>query len=313
MQKVAAESGSRSLSRRSGLTMIELLAVVVIMVLLISMLLPAVQQVRESARRNQCKSNLMQIGVALNNYMMTHRVLPSGSVNNSGPIKSVADGGYHMGWLVQILPFMEQQNTFRRFDFTKSVYDKANSDASGHMFPTLICPANLATLAGSSYRGVHHDFEAPIDMNQNGVLFLNSSIDEDQISDGFSHTAYVMETVGRWGGLLSWASGTRASLGNAVIRKLENTGVAGADEANVRYELHPGTVQVNDVSTLRNELANLEGQHELVGGPSSQHADVFNVVMGDGVARSVSKSIDAKVLRNMAHRADGELPSDRNE
>lgn len=289
--------------------MVELLAIVVIVVTLISLLLPAVQMARESARRNQCRNNLMQIGLALNNYMATHRVLPPGSVDTAGPIKSVADGGYHMGWLVQILPFMEQQNAYNRFDFTKSVYDKANRDGASHMFSTLTCPSNGSnSVAATAYRGVHHDFEAPIDLNQNGVLFLNSSINEDQISDGFSHTAYAMETLGRWTGLLSWATGTRASLGNAVVRVSSIANSPDVNVASVRYELHPGTTQVNDVGTLRNEFANLEGGEELVGGPSSSHVDVFNVVMGDGVARSISKSIDAKVLRNMAHRADGELP-----
>ena len=299
--------------RRAGFTFVELLVVTGMILVLISLLLPAVQQAREGARRAQCKNNLMQLGLALNNYMMAHRVLPPGSQNATGPIKSNPDeGGYHMGWLSQILPFLEQKNAYRQIDFTKSVYDRANVKATAHMFSALQCPSG-GGIAIPSYRGVHNDFETPIDVNQNGVLFLNSSIDEDQIPDGMSHTVYVMETFSGWGGFLGWASGTRASLCNGVIRKLASSASTSAidsksRDAEFRYELHPGTQHSNDANTLREELANIDGEGELVGGPSSAHAGCFHVAMGDGAVRAISKSIDAKALRNMAHRADGELP-----
>src|SRR6185295_10285629 len=94
------------IQRRGGFTLIELLVVIAIIAVLISLLLPAVQQAREAARRAQCKNSLCQIGLAIHNYEMAHNVLPPGSVNPTGPIRSEPQG-YHMSWAVQILPYIE--------------------------------------------------------------------------------------------------------------------------------------------------------------------------------------------------------------
>ena len=69
-----------SLRHHSGFVMIELLTVILVIAILIALLLPAVQQAREAARATTCKNNLQQIGLALQNYQMAHRVLPSGTV-----------------------------------------------------------------------------------------------------------------------------------------------------------------------------------------------------------------------------------------
>ncbi|MCA9163878.1 MAG: DUF1559 domain-containing protein, partial [Planctomycetales bacterium] len=102
----------------SGLTMLELLIVVAVIGILIAMLLPAVQAARENARRHSCANHLAQLMTAVQHYETVHRVYPPGSVNNTGPIDNRALG-YHMGWLVQILPYIEQQNAYERVDFTK--------------------------------------------------------------------------------------------------------------------------------------------------------------------------------------------------
>src|SRR6187431_609282 len=102
---------SRHSRRSRGFTLIELLVVIAIIAVLIALLLPAVQQAREAARRAQCKNSLCQIGLAIHNYEMAHNVLPPGSVNPTGPVRSEPIG-YHMSWAVQILPYLEHQNVF---------------------------------------------------------------------------------------------------------------------------------------------------------------------------------------------------------
>ena len=95
--------------------MVELMIVVGIIAILIALLLPAVQAAREAARRAQCASNLMQLGIAMSSYASTHSCLPPGVVNDSGPIKNLPSG-YHHSWVVQILPFIGENNTYNHFD-----------------------------------------------------------------------------------------------------------------------------------------------------------------------------------------------------
>lgn len=111
--------GNRAARLRSrGFTLLELLVVISIIAVLIALLLPAVQQSREAARRTQCRNNLMQLGLALQNYHGAHRVLPSGCVNETGPIL-VGQAGYRVGWIVQILPYLDQEGTYRHVDFDR--------------------------------------------------------------------------------------------------------------------------------------------------------------------------------------------------
>ena len=123
-----------------GFTVIELLLVVGIIAVLISLLLPAVQSARENARRVQCSKNLMQIGVALANYASTHKVFPPGVVNEKGPISNFPVG-YHFGWAVQILPYLEQTPVYREFDFSQSVYAQRNDTAREHKIASFLCPS----------------------------------------------------------------------------------------------------------------------------------------------------------------------------
>ncbi|MGH7140958.1 MAG: DUF1559 domain-containing protein, partial [Pirellulales bacterium] len=94
---------------RRGFTLVELLVVIAIIGILIALLLPAVQAARETARRHSCMNNLCQLIIATQNYAAAHGVLPPGSIEAAGPVRN-QPVGYHISWVAQILPFIEQGN-----------------------------------------------------------------------------------------------------------------------------------------------------------------------------------------------------------
>ena len=195
-------------------TLVELLVVIAIIGILVGLLLPAVQAAREAARRMQCSNNLVQLGIALHNYEMAHRLLPPGTVDAKGPIVHLPIG-FHHSWLVQILPMMDERVAYGKLDHAQSIYSKANFTVRSYHVSSLICPSTPAAHLGiySSYAGIHDSREVPIDIDNNGVLFLNSHVRFDDVSDGVSHTLFIGEKLTDATDL-GWSSGTRATLRN---------------------------------------------------------------------------------------------------
>lgn len=272
-----------------GFTLIELLVVIAIIAVLIALLLPAVQQARESARRMQCTNNLMQILLAVHNYELNQRVLPPGSIDLSGPIRSQKQGGYHFGWIAQILPYLEQRIIYQNLNFRQSAYALANSTARALPLRAFICPSDpqphsfTDEPALANYAGCHHPQESPIDTTNKGVLFLNSSIRLDDITDGTENTILAGETRLDDTGL-GWATGTRATLRNT-----------GTPPNNGGLTDQPGLLPPSPQNALR------------VGGFGGYHPTGANIGFADGSVRFVTDSIDAKLFENFGSRSGGEL------
>jgi prepilin-type N-terminal cleavage/methylation domain-containing protein len=291
-------------TRRPAFTLIELLVVIAIISILIALLLPAVQQAREAARRTTCKNNLVQLVLALQQYQEAFETLPPGTVDPNRPIKS-EEKGYHVSWIVRVLPHVGEQNLYHLFDFNHGAYSPENAAVRDTLLPVLICPSDpsagsAASIPSSNYAGNHHDREAPIDIDNNGVLFLNSSVRREDIPDGTSNTIFLGERTLAIPGLtkgteLGWVSGTKATLRNAQWT---------ANYAQTVQNL-PGSRSASPAS-----MANPIDPRLLVGGFDSRHTGGAQFAMGDNSVRFLNVKIASWLLVALFNRADGSTLTD---
>lgn len=136
---------------RRGFTLIELLVVIAVIAVMVSLLLPAVQQAREAARRTQCRNRLKQLGLALHNYHDVHRALPAGyyswpTRDGSGPVSAridpiTWDGGPGWGWIAALLPYLEQSNLAHQLPGERPIWDSTLAEFVSAKIPELLCPS----------------------------------------------------------------------------------------------------------------------------------------------------------------------------
>lgn len=144
-------------THRSGFTLIELLVVIAIIAVLISLLLPAVQQAREAARRSQCKNNLKQITLGMHNFEGAFGYLPYGDRLNDSNANKVGPG-------VQLLPYVDQAPLFMQYNININWYDPGNTTVVQNQLPVFLCPSTA---------GATRLFSA----TEGGVVFTASSCD----------------------------------------------------------------------------------------------------------------------------------------
>ena len=323
---------NRPSSPRRGFTLIELLVVIAIIAVLIALLLPAVQSAREAARRTQCQNNLSQIALALHNYEMAFETLPPGTVNVSGPIVNrPAKDAYHISWTVQTLPFLELSTVFNHFDFSTGVYDPRNLAPQQRTISTFLCPSQASygilddSRQPSCYAGVHSSASEPIDVDQDGLLFLNSSVGFDDIPDGSAYTIIVGEKIATKNEVWGWASGTRDTLRNsgtspnngglALFQPPQRTFDSYFGEVPVEESFDPAVedeeVPTDDETADSDNDENAESVDDpllIVGGFSSEHTGGVQFAMADGSVRFLSESMNPQTFQELCGRNDGAMP-----
>lgn len=186
---------------RRGFTLIELLVVIAIIAILIGLLLPAVQKVREASNRSKCSNNLKQMGLALHSYHDTYYALPQGQSPWSAAYSPPYEGAW--SWMNYILPYIEQDNAYRQGQaFAQTDHYSWHNPTCALKVSMYICPSDsrgnqvysgapygIADQATTGYLGNSGTTSTSMD----GVLYMGSKVALPHITDGTSNTIMVGE------------------------------------------------------------------------------------------------------------------------
>jgi prepilin-type processing-associated H-X9-DG protein/prepilin-type N-terminal cleavage/methylation domain-containing protein len=308
----------RTRTNRLAFTLIELLVVIAIIAVLIGLLLPAVQRVRESAARSQCTNNLKQMGLALHSYHDVHQSLPPGYLATMPYSDGATDTAPGWSWAVFILPHLEQDNLYRQLNLALPV---EKSPAIQTMLKVYLCPSDptptsafavpdgfgaaRALAAPSSYAaccgGDESDVSAPTGL---GVFYRNSSTRLTDIPDGTSQTLLIGDKA--WADTeVIWAG----AINDAVARRGPINPCPGSGEAS-----WPAPGLVLSHSHLNNATTDTDGGLDDF---ASRHPGGSNFLFADGSVhfiRSIpgdnpdgSYTADSLAFQALGTRANGEV------
>jgi hypothetical protein len=280
------------------------LVVIAIIAVLTALLLPAVQQAREGARRAACRNNLKQMGLALHNYEAAHRVFPSSSTSRIDfGVWSSNPTSFHLhSWATMLLPNLDQAALSNQINFDVSALDPANVLVASQVLPIYRCPSytgpgfSLSPLYGRlspayalrNYAAMGATSVGNLYLTPDGVFYAQSSTRVADISDGTSHTIFIVET--REPSAAVWIDGGTAAV--ASRRYLESNAPSYAGPENSLNFQPYYTANGNGIDAQF--------------GPSSMHAGGITHLFGDGSVQIISANINANVYDALVTRAGGE-------
>jgi prepilin-type processing-associated H-X9-DG protein len=307
---------------RGGFTLIELLVIITIIAILIGLLLPAVQKVREAAARMSCQNNLKQLGLALHNFHDTNGVFPASGWTMAGPGNP---GGKFVGWRPLTLPFIEQENLQRLYNFNLNWWEGTNLTAACYAVKTYQCPSAPrgpgatsavaksprppmtfpAPLAATDYEaimGVQSAVIDPVLYNSNNrfsVMYRNSAVKMTDVTDGTSSTIVVVECAARPVVYRNRASAPGLS-NDQGIGWADSEGPFSLDGANADGSLEACTPAGGCTFAM-----NRRNDNE----PYSFHTGGGNFLFADGHVGFLSETIPLRTLSALVTRAGGEVVS----
>jgi len=333
------KTGSKTPAK--GFTLIELLVVIAIIAILVALLLPAVQQARESARRTQCRNNLKQFGLAMHNYLDTHKVFPYASTYGVGGSASAVPR--HV-WLEFLLPFVDQAPMYQAINFNvNNSYRLGAVDNrslfENKFFPAFTCPSNPNAPLGKTVGGNPFNDMSSVVMQVGQYVLSAGSGRPANSATGGTTTDLALDCAAS-GGLGSFCDAGNAMLwyeshnfatnrhpGIFGMRGVTRTGIQHITDGTSntflmgerRGELmiyggawcynFPGafTGQKPNSPTMNFNSSGSENDHKANGGFSSHHVGGVHMLMADGAVRFIGNNIDFPTWCYLGDKADGQV------
>lgn len=327
--------------QREAFTLIELLVSIAIIGILVAILLPAVQQSREAARRAQCKNNLKQFGLALHNYHSAHGAFPPRQMGTGFPNETPTDGQRtRISATVGLFPFLEQGNLYDQIQ-RLNAEPWANNDVYRHILPVQICPSDIRgsepltgeqwglnnyvysagdTLASSGDNG---SSPVPIIVPSRGMFGSLISYKMSQCTDGTSNTIAMSEGIrpsseNRLGGRSVNVDASNPTNCLATFSESSNRFITPVYTSDIvfGYRMADGAAFFNAFSTILPPnspscFVTQDGSHWDTGffSATSRHPGGVHCLMVDGSVRFISENIDTGDLTTQPPQPSDGIPS----